>query len=566
MAVTAMRGAGAPATLALGEGEEVTTPAFDLYSQPWIPVVRDSAEELVSLRTAITDAHRIDGLAALDGPRFAGLLRLLVALVMDVYGQPANDRDWAARREQGHFDAQMLDSYVAEVGPSRFDLFDREHPFMQSATVQSDPKSIAEMLPHVATGNRTPIWTPDTDATPRKLTFAQAAQALVAGQAVAVPNPGRAEGKWPKGTWKGFNFTGRAGAVGFCCPIAETLFETLMLNLPNGNHAARDKTDLPIWRRGEVPSSRCKRPADGMADLLTWTPRRVRLIPEEGSVSRLFLRAGDTMPDLVLDHEPHTAFQQSDGKGEGAKPAGQWYPYKHRRDSIGWRGIPQLLALGDRKTGSRPSIAVRALGDRLELLPPDYRITVLSMYVEYGGNGSVVKDIATDSFPLPVRAFELAESDVREIDVRDMLVDLVGTADRVGNLVRSYAADVYAVTQRDRSPNSKDRKASKSFADSVEADLNSRIDTITRRFLTQLAANPSAMDTFRAEWNTRLRGLVDAAVTQVNTDCGPSVFALIHRTNSAGRKAVAVNPPAIRQTQLRGQLDLLLGPNEEASA
>lgn len=170
---------------------------------------------------------------------------------------------------------------------------------------------------------------------------------------MAVPNPGRAEGTRPKGTWKGFNFTGRAGAVGFCCPIAETLSETLMLNLPNGKHAARDKTDLPIWRRDEVPSSRCKRPADGMADLLTWTPRRVRLIPEEGSVSRLLLRAGDTMPDLVLDHEPHTAFQQSDGKGEGAKPAGQWYPSRHRRDSIGWRGIPQP-ALGDRRADLRP--------------------------------------------------------------------------------------------------------------------------------------------------------------------------------------------------------------------
>jgi len=55
----------------------------------------------------------------------------------------------------------------------------------------------------------------------------------------------------------------------------------------------------------------------------------------------------------------------------------------------------------------------------------------------HSGPSLIVEDIATDVFPLRVKAFGKNEYDV--------LVDLVATADRVGDLVHGYAADVYAV-------------------------------------------------------------------------------------------------------------------------
>lgn len=529
-------------------------PSFDLYDEPWIPVVRGGVEQLVSLRTAITEAHQIDGLSSTDGPRFAGLLRLLVALVMDVYGQPANDREWATRRKRGRFDPAALDEYAAVVGRSRFDLFDAEHPFMQSATTPDEGKTVAELLPHVAAGNRTPLFTPDTDATPRPLTFAQAAQALVAAQAVAVGSLGRAAGDDPPESWGGASFFGRAGIIGFCCPIGESLFETLMVNTPSAPtrpHTALDPTDLPVWRRSDVPHSRRKRHADGMVDLLTWTPRRVRLIPAAGTVSRVCFRGGDALPNLELSHEPHTALRRSDGNGPGTPPAGQWYPRKHLRHTIGWRGIPQLLALGDHHQDSQPPMVLQHLGNRLELLPPQYRVTVLSMYVEYGQMSAVIDDISTDMFPLPVRAFGESET-----DIRDLLVFLVDTADRVRYQLRSYACDVYTVTHRDLE---KDRHASKAYASAVEAELVSRIDTITRRLLSNLSADPDAMEELRQAWNEELGALADAAVAEINIDCGPGVFTLIGTTTSTGRTAVAVHPPAIRQAQLYAKLAPLLG-------
>lgn len=523
-------------------------PLFDLYTQPWIPVVREGRQVLVSLHTCIAEAHLIDGLSTTDGPTFAGTLRLLMALVMDVYGQPKNDREWASRREQGKFDAAALDTYVAAVGQSRFDLFDPEFPFMQSATVPIEGKSVAELLPHVATGNRTPIWTPDTDATPRPLSFAQAAQTLVAAQVIAVPTPGRAAGDDPQTSWTGASFAGRAGIIGFCCPVGDNLFETLMLNLPNGPHTRLDPTDLPSWRRDDVPHSRRKRFADGMVDILTWTPRRVRLIADGDSVSRVCFRGGDALPILDLDHEPHTALRMSDGKGN-SPPAGQWYPRKHLPHTIGWRGIPQLLALGERHADSQPPIVLKALSNRLEDLPPNYRVTILSMLVEYGQMSAVIDDISTDIYPLPVTAFGEAE-----IDIRDVLVDLVLAADQVRYLVRSFAQDVYAVTNRDLE---KDRKASKGYANSVEAQLVSQVDSITRRFLSDLTAEPKKLAELKAVWKQHLHELVNKAVEAIKADCGPNVFTVLSKDGK-----VSVYPAPIRESQLRQKLVPYLGKQE----
>lgn len=519
-------------------------PSFDLYTEPWIPVVRNGRETLASLRSCVAEAHLIDALSTTDGPTFAGSLRLLMALVIDSFGQPSSDAEWAARREFGHFDADVLDSYCVAVGPSRFDLFDSQFPFMQSATTPVEGKSIAELLPHVATGNRTPIWTPDTDANPRALSFAQSAQTLVAAQVVAVPTPGRAAGDDPNESWSGSSFAGRAGIVGFCCPVGENLFESLMLNLPNGLHKPLDPADLPVWRRDDIPHSRRKRFADGIVDILTWTPRRVRLIPDGDTVSRVCFRGGDALPMLDLDHEPHTALRQSDGKS--GVPLGQWYPRKHLPHTIGWRGIPQLLALGARQADSQPPIVLKALGDRLEDLPRNYRVTIVSMLVTYGNMSAVIDDISTDMYPLPVRAFGEAE-----LDVRDTLVAMVTTADEVRYLVRGYAQDVYAVTSRDLD---KDRAASKAFASTIEAQLVAQIDSITRRFLSNLSAIPDRLAELKTIWTQQLRHLVDISVDTIKADCGPNVFTLLSKEGK-----VSVYPPSVREAQLRQKLLPYLG-------
>lgn len=493
---------------------------FNLYTQAWIPVIRDGCEQSASLRTCIVDAHLIDGLSVIDGPTFAGCLRLLLALVLDAYGQPAGDAQWRERLDLGHFDPAVLDDYVEQVGVSRFDLFDKAFPFMQSVTTPFQNKTVAELLPHVACGNRTPIFTPDTDDTPRRLTFAQAARALVATQMVAVPNPGRAAGDDPEGSWKGVQFGGRAGVIGFCCPVGVTLFDTLLLNTVNGAHQRLDAVDLPVWRRENIPPSRRKRAADGMVDLLTWTPRRVRLVAEDDQVSRICFRGGDALIALDNAHEPHTALQLSEGRGN--VPAGQWYPRKHQLSTLGWRGIPQLLALGEHHSDSRPPQVLSSLGNRLEDLPPDYRVTVLSMLVTYGEKAAVIDDITTDTYPLPVRAFGEAET-----DVRDSLVYLVQTADRIRYQLQRYAQDLFSLTQRDLQLDDdpkKERRASKSYAGTVTEQFSTRVDSMTRRFLVALNSDAANLAESMATWVQQLRGLADETVESVKIDCGLTCF------------------------------------------
>lgn len=534
-----------------------TAASFDLYSEPWIPVVRAGNESLVSLRTAIAEAHEIDGLSTLDGPRFAGLLRMLLALVMDVYGQTANDREWVSRREQGRFELAVLDAYVDAVGRSRFDLFDDEYPFMQSASTPFTGKSIAELLPHVAVGNRTPLFTPDTDTRPRPLTFPEAAQALVALQAVAVPQPGRATSEDAGESWSGVDFGGRVGVIGFSCPIGDTLFETVMLNSPNGPHQARDEIDLPAWRRSVAHPSRYKRHSDGIADLLTWTPRRVRLIPDGDVVLRLGFLGGDALLELDLSHEPHTPWI-SDGTNS------TWGPRGHRPHTLGWRGLPQLLALRDPPGMSQPSAVIRDLSNRIDVLPPNYRVTILSLYIQYGGGKqrSVFDDIITDIFPLPIRAFGEVE-----VDIRDMLVDVVSTAEGVRELVSKCAADIYSVTHRDlEKPNPKaksfkdkrGRKASWAYAAKVEAELLAQIDALSRRFLSDLAGNPDSMDVLRARWAAEMRSVVDSTIAMIKSDCGPSAFALLAKENKRGEPSVWVRPPALCLREFRRELSQLV--------
>jgi hypothetical protein len=200
-------------------------------------------------------------------------------------------------------------------------------------------------------------------------------------------------------------------------------------------------------------------------------------------------------------------------------------------------------------------MALQHLGNRLELLPPDYRVTVFSMFVEFGAMSAVIKNITSDLFPLPARA--VGES---EIDIRDMLVDLVETADQVRYLLRRYAADVYAVTSRDLG---KDRNASAAFAAGVEVELVSQIDTITRRLLSELAVRPEAMDQLRETWTEKMRSVSSSAVGRINSDCGPGVFTLIPGTNSSGRSSVDVLPPAARLAILRDKLAPLLGQDRE---
>lgn len=118
----------------------------------------DGTAKSVGIREAFLKAHEIKDIQG-DTPleRYA-LLRLLIAMAMDMLALKTSD-DRYDLLQQGAFDAQTFEDYIRECekdGP-RFDLFDEEHPFLQSKYDEEMDKkalsSISSLFPYVPTGN-----------------------------------------------------------------------------------------------------------------------------------------------------------------------------------------------------------------------------------------------------------------------------------------------------------------------------------------------------------------------------------------------------------------------------
>ena len=116
----------------------MTRPSFNLIDEPWIGVVdHDGLLQEYSLRELLVRAHELSGLYD-DSPLVvAALLRMILALLHRVHNGPRNRSEWQALWQARQFDASRLDAYFTDW-KNRFDLFDHEHPFYQTASAGSD--------------------------------------------------------------------------------------------------------------------------------------------------------------------------------------------------------------------------------------------------------------------------------------------------------------------------------------------------------------------------------------------------------------------------------------------
>ncbi|MET9503496.1 type I-E CRISPR-associated protein Cse1/CasA [Streptomyces sp. NPDC006622] len=129
---------------------------FDLRDEPWIPVRLLTGESVpVGLRELFRRAHEIADVELPVPPAAAGLLRILAAMTariahdagvrLDDAGVAEDIEDWHALRrrilKRGRFDPEAVDAYFDRRVPAgRFDLFDRQRPFLQ------DPRLAAECV------------------------------------------------------------------------------------------------------------------------------------------------------------------------------------------------------------------------------------------------------------------------------------------------------------------------------------------------------------------------------------------------------------------------------------
>lgn len=284
----------------------MTQPSYDLLTEPWIPVLHaDGIADALGLRDALLQAHQLRSLSGETPLVTASLYRLLLAVLYRALGVLTPDA-WEDLWEQGHFPEAALISYL-ERWSERFDLFHPERPFLQWPDERARPKSVINLVPHMASGNNATLFDHHHEGQDVALAPDEAARALLVALTFGLAGLSGLPQKFTDAPWaRGIVFLAEG----------ETLFETLMFNYLPARHISLGfgnvEADRPFWE-AEDPFAPDRSIPLGITDYLTWPNRAVRLLPEPDGKGRWMVRQVTLAPGLFL--EP-----------------GVWDPYKHYRE------------------------------------------------------------------------------------------------------------------------------------------------------------------------------------------------------------------------------------------
>lgn len=313
-------------------------PTYDLWTESWIPCAQPgaAAPRLVSMKTALTEAHNLPDIAVQSPPVAAALYRLLLAVLYRSLRGPRDIKEWQSWWRAGRFDAARLEKYRGGVA-GRFNLFHPVFPFMQTGNLpaQIRPRSVLTLAhQHTDFGANAQMFGgrigPDSSVSP-----GHAALLVVAHQPFALGGLiSRLPGESPSAPG------GPLAKAAVIVAKGRTLFETLLLNMVPYEGGEEDR---PAWERGGTGIG--ERQPDGMVDYLTWQSRRICLLPPEFADGRVSVHhvqiAGGWYPPPALVQqrwEPMVAFRaiKKDKKDV-------WFPVGISEERALWRDLTPLL-------------------------------------------------------------------------------------------------------------------------------------------------------------------------------------------------------------------------------
>ncbi|NGO75773.1 type I-E CRISPR-associated protein Cse1/CasA [Streptomyces sp. YC504] len=440
--------------------------AFHLTDEPWLhipPAAGGPAQEL-PLRTAVLECHTLGGLQTeIPTQRPAVLRQLLLPVIVDALGRPADEREWMDWFATGRWTPEQRTRLTAYLDEHQqlFDLFHPLHPFGQVAdlhTAKGETKNAGLIVATASTGNNVPLFASRTEGDAFSLTPAQAAHWLLHTQCwdtAAIKTGAVGDPRAAKGKTTG-NPTGPLGQLGVTLLGGRTLFETLLLNLPIGSSPLAN--DRPQWRRREPDAPHHagspqwhERAPEGLLDLWTWQSRRIRLFPEETDdglrVTRVLVAAGDRMPHTPLT-EPHTMWRiepttakSRARKKDTAAPARR--PLRLQPGKAAWRGLDALLAperqsreAADTTSGFATSKVLDQAGALTADLDRSYPLRVELFGIVYGNQSAVIDDLMFDTLPLPLAALEV------DSDLRATLLEVTEQAEELTMAINRLSADL----------------------------------------------------------------------------------------------------------------------------
>jgi len=486
---------------------------MNLLDDPWIPVQIGGSYTEVSGREAVLRAHEIRQLAV-DTPTMLPVIlrQFLLPLVMDALGAPRTAEQWK-RWMQAAVEGLLLSGAQPPPPPRQplpgqeaprkgmrqyladhhelFELFHPERPFAQAAglhTATGETKSASLLVPSVASGNNVPLFSNRTGDEPLPLAPAEAARWLLhthCWDTAAIKTGAAGDPQVKSGKTTG-NPIGPLGQLGVVIPAGRTLAETMVLNLPVIRDGLSD-ADLPQWRRPPWTAVWSQRKATGRLELLTWQSRRIRLHCEDTScgprVTAVVVCAGDRLAETP-PQEPHTLWK-NDSKAKAGRLTLR--PRRHASGRAAWRGLDALLAVSPDQDDDNPVQTSRQLRDLAAVLDLDFPLQVFTVGTEYGNQSAVVENVIADAIPLPVAA-------LREVPVRDALVDIAGQADQLARAANLLSADLRRATGSEPLPWDKGQRPGDR--------LLHALDPYTRLVLSKLQrrSDDEAVEAVRSAW------------------------------------------------------------------
>lgn len=340
-------------------------------TDPWVLVLdRAGRQREATVLSALTDSGH--SVLAGDPPVAVATLRFLIAIVLDATGGPKDEAEWADWWVGG-LPITPLRDYL-ERHADRMHLHG-PHPLLQDpeTPVRTGLKSVAELVPHLPTGNNAVIYRHTTGLSgprPAALTPGEALRWLISFHAHA------RTGLWP--STAGGSTPGVPGPLVdklLTVPAGPDVGRTVMLSL-TADLAPVVRAGLPPWRRGESVSGRA--PAS-VVELLTHTTRHVLLTPGTETITSLLVavdpRVSPSVPRAVVAAwDPHIAATPTDRHQEG------WSLAYYDPSKAAWRSA---AALSSATAGAR---AVRDLAGRAAVIGGDpVRIEVFGLGTESGG-------------------------------------------------------------------------------------------------------------------------------------------------------------------------------------
>lgn len=494
----------------------MSSPSFDLISQPWVRARRpDNTVAELSLVEVFGDAHRIAGLAGEVPTQDVAVLRLLLAIVRRSLPRMRSHQDWAELWHAGHFDIAPIEHYL-DQHRERFDLLHPETPFFQVAglsTAKGELTELARLVADVPAGHQ--YFTTRAGAALETMTFAEAARWIVHCQAydpsgIKSGAVGDDRVKGGKGYPIGVAWCGWLGAV-----VVEgaNLFQTLLLNLPLGKKLPDPETDLPVWERPPLGPGTEDRPGApyGPVDLLTWPSRRIHLGHDGERATGVLIANGDPLhPRNMFEHELMTGWRLSETQMKALKTSDPVFmPRAHLPDRAVWRGLESLLTPTDDTKRTKAGRWMEWLAELQanQILPESFPLRIRTTGMQYGGKSAVIDDITDDVLPLHLAVL----TDPRLADLAIKGVQEVGAAIQTlgqlaSDLIQAAGGD------RDLAAASRDEAREQGYA---------ALDAHYRRWVARLGTE-SDRDTEHSRWQWQVRDMVSRLGRELLNSASPA--------------------------------------------